>query len=189
MFVINLCRMSLLKCLCTFFLLDIDFWKSFGSKVISRASCYLYILVIFLSLTALNCFLFFYLLSLVRRFRLLLASLQSLLVLIRLSPLFHFFALVCFCMSPVCSRLLLTCGFVCFYRFYINPFYITGLRENIKNLWFSDVFRGNRERPVVWNVEMWRSLKAKWPIRHSLEMHIIISCTLASFLKESLIVL
>ena len=38
----------------------------------------------------------------------------------------------------------------------INPFYATGLflypRKTSENLWFSDVFKGYKKRPVAWNV-------------------------------------
>ena len=48
-------------------------------------------------------------------------------------------------------KILRTCSF----ENTFNPFHVTGLfRYPLKisgNLWFSDVFRGYRKRPVVWN--------------------------------------
>ena len=52
------------------------------------------------------------------------------------------------------------------------------------------MFSGGIERDQLYEMlKCGAHLKPSGLLRHSLEMHIIILCTLASFLKESLIVL
>ena len=46
---------------------------------------------------------------------------------------------------------------------YLNPFHATGFfwypLKTSENLWFSDVFRGYRKRPVAWNGLIRKSIK------------------------------
>ena len=58
--------------------------------------------------------------------------------------------------------------FFTFFGNFFNPFYAIGLflypLKTSENLWFSDVFRGYRMRPVSWNAlnMIWRPLSVYW---------------------------